>query len=791
MSDNTGAAAPLSVPELPPGCTVAGAAMAYAAAGWYVLPADGKNPGQYLGAGWQHQSSRDPAVIAGWWQRWPGAGIGLHTGRSGAVVFDVDNPANVPPLLRQHAAGLAFQSTRSNDPERGHYVAACPPMAWGCSLGDLRIDPSWGEVKSGNSVIIAAPSPHPKAAEGGRYAWARRDLPPLPGVLAACLRPPGATHQGGDEAAVLAFLAGLPEHPAARCEEVTKLLAPLPDPGGRYEAVRHRTMRLARLGDQGHYGAPVALDELQAAYGAALAGEGRSPEREYTTLLAGAVAEVLADPTPAAEKGCCPATEGAVMRADLAAAGFNVAAIEARLMTAEQPPAPLPVNQPGQPAQGQGQPASRLDQLRAGLLDWDELSRLPLPEPVVTGWLYRNTLAWIKGEPGGGKSLAAVDITGCVKTGKDWHGHQVTQGPVLYLVLEGVQSIRQRAEAWRVLNGARPLGKTFSPLRVNLMEPAEAEAVAWLAYEMQPVLIVVDTQARATPGGEENSSRDMGVFVSHLEAIREACGACVLVVHHEPRSGMNLRGSTALEGAASTIIDATKDGLTVTLRTDAKAGGRQKDAPERGPFNLTMASAGPGMALKLDVSLEALTKISENGQAILDLLAKTGELSTPKITDLTGIARSTVQREVYKLLDLGRVLRNTVGKADYWVVVDHNRVGPNDGGPVVATHHDQPNQPTTSPTDNLDETPGQAGNGPTGPRPAHDIPKPAQLLHPFRGGQEHGPAQENGTSHPDTEQTAGVVGAPAAPSGLSAGEQAILATLIAQEAARDRDRGHA
>ncbi len=69
------------------------AALAYAKAGWYVLPtdpADVKNPGSVVHGRWQDKSTRDPGQIRAWWRENPGNGIALHVGKSGAVAFDLD-----------------------------------------------------------------------------------------------------------------------------------------------------------------------------------------------------------------------------------------------------------------------------------------------------------------------------------------------------------------------------------------------------------------------------------------------------------------------------------------------------------------------------------------------------------------------------------------------------------------------------------------------------------------------------------------------------------------------------
>jgi hypothetical protein len=299
----------LSVPGLPPGCDVLTAALHYAAAGWYVVPTvDPKNPGSLLGKGWQWQSSRDPAVIASWWQRWPSAGVALHVGRSGAVVLDVDHPEVMPDVLRAavEACDPPHQSSRPEIAGRGHYLFAAAPGRFGNSLGGL--GEGWGDVRGLNGIICAAPTVHAKAAEGAAYTWLRNGaLPPIPEALADLLRPPGASHGTVDDAEVLDWLDALPD--GAPCQAVARHLTELPDTN-RYDTARDRAMALCRLGEQGHRGVRDALEWLQAEYVAAVEadreGGAGTAETEYTRQLSGAVAAMLAKPTPETDKRCCP-----------------------------------------------------------------------------------------------------------------------------------------------------------------------------------------------------------------------------------------------------------------------------------------------------------------------------------------------------------------------------------------------------------------------------------------------------------------------------------------------------
>ena len=190
-------------------------------------------------------------------------------------------------------------------------------------------------------------------------------------------------------------------------------------------------------------------------------------------------------------------------------------------------------------------------------------------------WLYRDSIAWLHGKPGHAKSFVAVDLACSVGTGLDWHGSPVTRGRVVYVIAEGARGIGQRVDAWRLATGELSSGVTFLPVAVQILAPVDLDAFTALLAARRPALIIIDTQARVTVGFEENSAKDMGMFVDALERIRAATGACILVVHHESRAGENMRGSTALEGAATSIIRCTKDGPQITLDCT-----KQKDAPE-------------------------------------------------------------------------------------------------------------------------------------------------------------------------------------------------------------------
>src|SRR5690606_29160652 len=101
----------------------------------------------------------------------------------------------------------------------------------------------------------------------------------------------------------------------------------------------------------------------------------------------------------------------------------------------------------------------------------------------------------------------------------------------------------------------------------NLREKAGRQALAADLGQLpeKPVLIVIDTLARAMKGGDENSAQDMGALNDAVSALIQATGACVMLVHHSGKNkASGARGSSALLGAIDTEIEV--DGGQIIVR---------------------------------------------------------------------------------------------------------------------------------------------------------------------------------------------------------------------------------
>lgn len=549
---------PPSVPELPAGVHPLDAALVYAAHGWFPLPVDPgtKKPGSVVGMGWPDQSTREPAALRAWWRVRPDAAVALHVGKSGAVAFDVDDPTVIPDVLRAaiEQAAPPFQSTRSDDPQRGHYVFAAEPGRFGNSAAGLGA--GWGEVRGWNGIIVVEPTPHVKAAQGGRYRWVRSGpLPALTDALAACLRPPGAAGGPGDVDQLADFVDSLPgPDDADPCPAAARVLDVLPA-ASRHDGMVQRTLQLARLGEQGHHGVRAALDQLREWFTDAVAAErdgGRDEaDGEFDRALSGAVRNALASPTPAGDRGCCGGI-GELDRfawADLsrfeqstghlhapAQPGVQVAAhaVESALPAVAPRPRSRLHGQVLEPGAFRGEPA-------------------PAAPYVLDGLVRAGDLVALVSAAKAGKSLLVLDrVLAAVAAG--WR--------VVYFDAEnGFRDVHARVHALGHGTADLSLLTYVSFPSLTLDEQAGAFELCNFVGELsadgpRPVdLVVLDTASRFLSGDENDAAPWLAMYRLALQPLKRA-GVAVLRLDHLGKDvTRGARGSSAKSSDVDAVFE--------------------------------------------------------------------------------------------------------------------------------------------------------------------------------------------------------------------------------------------
>ena len=249
--------------------------------------------------------------------------------------------------------------------------------------------------------------------------------------------------------------------------------------------------------------------------------------------------------------------------------------------------------------------------------DEDYLINMPPVQWMVEGLLTRHGFAVMYGAPGTGKSFLAIDIAMSLAHGTSWQARETRQGAVLYIAGEGVGGLGKRIKAWRLHHSIEARsGLTILPTAVNFRDQTEVEKLMRTIDSLNKNFscVVVDTVARALLGGEENSATDMGLFVAACDAIKAHCGCGLLAIHHANKTatgGINsMRGSSALAGAADTVLGITKSENLVSLVVD-----KQKDAEPHDKMTFEMVS----VALPGDTSVvikETAQSVQKGGRGL-------------------------------------------------------------------------------------------------------------------------------------------------------------------------------
>lgn len=237
---------------------------------------------------------------------------------------------------------------------------------------------------------------------------------------------------------------------------------------------------------------------------------------------------------------------------------------------------------------------ARVARLRANLLDREQLRNVPPSRYLIKSVLDFDSESWLIGASGGFKSFMAIDWACHVATGTPWWGMRIRKGKVFYIVAEGARSFGKRIDAWELANGetADDLIVLPMPVQASAGEYRDVVSGDWfalcqLAAEMQPVFIILDTQARMTVGLEENSNTAMGIWVDAVGKLRRATGACVLVVHHTGRNGQDARGASALDGAQDTEWKVARTGGDKSKRTAKLSCEKSKDGDDTAVYEFT------------------------------------------------------------------------------------------------------------------------------------------------------------------------------------------------------------
>jgi hypothetical protein len=574
--------AALTIPPIEPDQDRLSAALAYAAAGWYIGPtvtSNGKHAGSVLQKGWPAKTSRDPEVIASWFAG-TDHGLFLHAGRSGAVIIDVDQSDNLHDDIRRAVTELRrvpFQQTRPDiDPGRGHLIFRQPAgRILGNSVGSL--GKGWGEIRGKNGIIVVAPTPHPN---GGEYRWLITGVvPELPSYVASHIPDALDAADAATDEQVRQFFS---THTGGSRPELLDVHAQSFMSKVREGESRHMSMcgHLAgalKEAAAGLLDARTAADTLENLYlpaigkpGIGKQGESRTGAKarnEWAGLLAWAVAQAqAADP----DKTCA--------------------------RTREKIP-PLGTHQ---------HPAASADPFSKSI-SFAQLDGMSFRAPsyLVPKVIVLGGVVLLAGAPKIGKSHLALGIgLSVAQGGSALGGFDVTRtGPVLFISLDDTSAARAQDRA-RTINHGRPLPATMTLHTEHNLGRGE-QARDNLARYLQgrgegTVLVVIDTMTHLRA--------DRG----HTESVYDADVRFMAII----RTLVPDNPDTTFLGLAHIRKQAADDGLQAVSGTYGITGGADS------VITLTGNRHAPGRAIEVinrdDAGGEYALRFTDHGLILTD-----------------------------------------------------------------------------------------------------------------------------------------------------------------------------
>lgn len=280
-----------------------------------------------------------------------------------------------------------------------------------------------------------------------------------------------------------------------------------------------------------------------------------------------------------------------------------------------------------------------------------DLKKLPPIEWIIEGEIPARGITVLFGPSGSGKSFIALDYALRI----------AQESPVLYMAGEGEYGYQQRVAAW-VKHHQKSEGQLFMVIgAVQFLESGDLAEFQNAVAALRPKLVIVDTLARSMVGSDENSTRDMGMFMQACEDIKRKQDTAVMLVHHTNKGGVMERGSSALRGASDAMIKvyAQDDLITVECAKTKDA----KPFPARYmqivPVEIEIHSETIESAVMIEAEKvfqgpdDPLTQHQE--KALRCLANEAFGATRQEIADLTAIPYFSLQRILNRLKSLGYI----------------------------------------------------------------------------------------------------------------------------------------
>lgn len=311
---------------------------------------------------------------------------------------------------------------------------------------------------------------------------------------------------------------------------------------------------------------------------------------------------------------------------------------------------------------------NRADEITPLVLSVTGAATIERPDWLIDDILPSNALCFLYGREGAGKSFTALDMAFAVATGEHWLHFATRQGPVIYCTAEGTYGLGNRVrgylqvkdKAGLAANGPLYLIPEALPLHADIGQRQLCLALRSILPD-RPILLIIDTFHAYTAGADENSAKDMGLFLAFANHLRQLLGCTILIIHHA-RKNPSVDGSTAyrghscLAGVADTMVYCRKSNDTfLTLSCE-----KQKDAEAFTPIQLalTPVSLPDG---ETTCTVTPCTKVPSSTEvALAALSASTAPIRYTDWLRATSLPARKFEKARRRLVDRGKVMLDSI-----------------------------------------------------------------------------------------------------------------------------------
>jgi hypothetical protein len=195
------------------------------------------------------------------------------------------------------------------------------------------------------------------------------------------------------------------------------------------------------------------------------------------------------------------------------------------------------------------------------------------PKHLIRDFIPRRGVTFMWGAPKTFKSFVALDMAMHISLPgmQHWHFLPIEKGPVVYFAFEGAFEFTKRVEAFQQ-NFLHPTADKpeFYLVGDGAIVPTDYEEIIEdiRATGVVPACVMLDTFA-VSVGGEGNEA-NAAAYLRAANAIVNAFGCAVVVIHHCGYEESRMRGSSALRAGLDCEISVTRDAATdiITVKVE-------------------------------------------------------------------------------------------------------------------------------------------------------------------------------------------------------------------------------